>query len=102
MASAVATQTLPSWVRRRTDPGARYGLRVTLFALAVVLVGIPFGFLLQQITASGPLVRIDTAAARTLHGHVVRHPAVIEVLRVISFLGGPIWFYLLVPAVTVF
>ena len=102
MASTVADHTLPSWVRRRTDPGARYGLRVTLFAIAVVLVGIPFGFLLQQVTASGPLVAIDTAAARSLHGHVVGHPLVIDALKVISFLGGPIWFYLLVPAVTVF
>ena len=102
MASEVATHTLPSWVRRRTDPGARYGLRVTLFAVAVVLVGIPFGYLLEQVTRSGPLVRVDTSAARALHSHVVGHDNVIEALRVISFLGGPIWFYVLVPIVAGF
>ena len=100
-ATDVATHTLPSWVRRRTDPGARFGLRVTLFALAVVLVAIPFGYLLEQVTTSGPLVRIDTSAAKALHAHVVGHPMLIDALKVVSFLGSPIWFYVLVPAVAV-
>jgi undecaprenyl-diphosphatase len=89
-------------VRRRTDPSARFGLRVTLFALAVTLVAIPFGYLLEQVTTQGALVRVDTSAARWLHGRVVHHPLVIDVLKAVSFLGGPIWFWFLVPAVAVF
>jgi undecaprenyl-diphosphatase len=100
--SGTAAATLPSWVRRRTDPGARFGLRLTLFAVAVSLLAVPFGYLLEQVTSRGPLVRIDTSAARSLHPHVLGHPDVIRVLKAISFLGSPPWFYLLVPAVALF
>ena len=100
--SETATRTLPPWVRRRTDPDARFGLRLTLFALALSLLAVPFGYLIEQVTSHGPLVRIDSSAARALHPHVLGHPDVIRALKVISFLGGPIWFYLLVPVVAVF
>lgn len=100
--SAAARRTLPEWVRRRADPAERFGLRITLLALAVTLLAIPFGYLLEQVTTHGALVRIDTSAARSLHGHVVGHPLVIRLLEVVSFLGSPVWFYLLVPAVAIF
>lgn len=99
---STAAASLPGWVRRRTDPEERFGLRVTLFALALSLLGIPFGLLVVAVTSTDPLVRLDESAARALHPHVVGHPAVIGVLRDISFFGGPIWFYLLVPAVMAF
>jgi undecaprenyl-diphosphatase len=100
--TAAAVGTLPAWVRRRTDPGARFGLRVTLFALAISLLALPFGFLVQQVASHGSLVRIDASAARALHPHVLGHPHVITALKTISFFGGPIWFYVLIPAVAVF
>ena len=100
--SSTASRTLPSWVRRRTDPSARFGLRLTLFAVAVSLFAVPFGYLLEQVTSQGRLVRLDTSAARALHPHVLGHPAVIRALKDISFFGSPIWFYLLVPAVALF
>jgi hypothetical protein len=40
---------LPDAVRRRLDPAGRYGLRLTLFAVALVLVAVPFGILLEQV-----------------------------------------------------
>ena len=50
---------LPEWMARRFSPQERYGLRVTLFALATLLVILPFSFLLVQVTSGGPLTEID-------------------------------------------
>jgi undecaprenyl-diphosphatase len=98
----MVTMGLPAAVKRRLDPGERYGLRVTLFALALVLVGIPFGLLLDQVKSNGPLVKLDTSAANHLHGWVAAHPGVEETFRVLSFLGSPPWFYLLLGSAAVF
>lgn len=83
-------------VRRRLDPEARYGLRVTLFAVAFLLVAIPFGWLLRQVQHHGSLVRADTAAARDLHGWVRGSPHLVTALKVLTFFGSPPWLWLLV------
>ena len=89
---------LPTAIRRRLDPAQRYGLRLTLFAVALTLVGIPFGFLLDQVMREGPMVRIDTWAANTLHEVVRESDIVVQLLQVISFTGKPIFFvFLCVP-----
>ncbi|MCA1831327.1 MAG: phosphatase PAP2 family protein [Actinomycetota bacterium] len=80
---------LPRTVRSRLDPNERYGLRATLFGLAVVLAGVPFGFLLDQVVRKGSLVRYDTAAARALHHAVAGKRVLIWMLEVISFTGAP-------------
>jgi len=81
---------------KRLDPGQRYGLRLTLFAAAILLVAIPFGLLLREVTQSGSLTRVDTAAVRHLHEAVRDHPLQVVFLQIISFLGGPPWFYLVI------
>lgn len=78
-------------LRRRIDPESRYGLRLTLFAVAVLLVAVPFGLLLDQVMRSGPLTRADTSAADQLHDLVRRSPGVVGPLRVVTFLGTPLW-----------
>lgn len=83
------------FLNKRLDPAQRYGLRLTLFAIAILIVAIPFGLLLREVTQSGPLTRIDTAAARNLHEVVRDHPVQVVILQIISFLGGPPWFYLI-------
>ena len=45
--------------RQRLDPEQRYGLRLTLFAVAIILVFVPFGFLLAQVVDEGPLTLYD-------------------------------------------
>jgi undecaprenyl-diphosphatase len=87
---------MKNWLKKRLDPGERYGLRVTLLALAILLVAIPFGLLLREVTQQGSLTRIDTSAARNLHEEVLDHPGVVTLMQGISFLGGPPWFYLLI------
>ncbi|HEY1281564.1 MAG TPA: phosphatase PAP2 family protein [Acidimicrobiales bacterium] len=88
-------------LERRFDPVGRYGIRLTLLGAAVVLVGIPFGMLLEQVLRSGPLTRVDTGVARTLNDHIGSIPGGAGTLQVISFLGKPIWLGLIVGAVVV-
>jgi undecaprenyl-diphosphatase len=92
----VATAGLPRSLARRLEPGARFGLRVTLLAVALVLVGVPFGLLLEQVKTNGPLVRLDTYAANHLHGWVVEHDWFATALRLVSDLASPVWFYVLI------
>ncbi len=89
---------LPEPVRRRLDPEERYGLRLTLLAVAIVLLAVPFGLLLDQVVRRGPVTRLDTAAADNLHEWVRRSPATVDVLQVVSFTGSPPWLATLVAA----
>lgn len=91
----VVMNGLPSGLAKRLDPAERYGLRLTLFAVALVLVGIPFGLLLDQVRRNGPLVRVDTSAANHLHGWVADHPVAEDALHVVSFVGLPLFVYVL-------
>lgn len=80
-------------MKKRFDPAHRYGLRLTLFVIAILVAAIPFGLLLREVTQEGPLTRIDTSAARSLHEAVRDSPVLVDFLQVISFMGGPLWFY---------
>ena len=85
---------------RRLDPDARYGLRVTLFALAFLLVAIPFGLLLDQVENDRSLIRLDTSAANHLHEWVRGSEDLVQNLKILTFFGSPLWFYIIVtPAV---
>ena len=95
-------RALPEPVRRRLDPESRYGLRVTLFAVAVLLVAVPFGLLLDQVVRDGPLVRFDTSAADTLHEWVRETPGAVRVLRVVTFVGAPAFLALVVTAAALY
>jgi membrane-associated phospholipid phosphatase len=87
-------------LRSRLDPDARYGLRVSLFALAFLLVAIPFGLLLDQVKNDRSLVRLDTSAANHLHEWVRGSESLVQNLKILTFFGSPVWFYIIViPAV---
>jgi undecaprenyl-diphosphatase len=87
---------LPRFLARRFDPGVRYGLRVTLFAIAVLVVMLPFSYLLVQVTSEGPLTETDTALAGSSNEEIRDTPPLIATARVLSFLGSPPWFYVIV------
>jgi undecaprenyl-diphosphatase len=87
--------------RRRLDPDARYGLRLTLFAVAFLLAAIPFGLLIEQIKTKGPLIRFDTSAARNLHDWVRGSPRLVTFLKVLTLLGTPAWFYVIITLAAV-
>lgn len=62
-----------------------------LVGAAVALVGIPFGWLLHQVTTDGPLTKLDESAAQSLHTRLVDEEAVGAILRFISFTGKPLF-----------
>lgn len=84
--------------RRRLDPEERYGLRLSLFSVAFLLVAIPFGFLVEQVVNNGSLVRADTSAARSLHVWMTGSPGAVRVMKIVSFAGQPALFFVIVPA----
>jgi membrane-associated phospholipid phosphatase len=93
---------LPRWVQDRFDPAARYGLRVTLFALATLVVLLPFLYLLLQVTSEGPLTRTDTEVAESLHSVAQDSPWLVAAAKVVSFLGVPAWFYLIIGSAALY
>jgi undecaprenyl-diphosphatase len=82
---------LPDRVAARLGPLARYELRALLFGLAIVLVGIPFGLLLHQVTTDGPLTTFDEDWAQWLNDRLADQDGAVAVLRAISFTGKPIF-----------
>ena len=82
------------WLRLRLDPAGRYGLRVTLFALAFALVAVPFGLLVSQVRGDGRLVDLDTAGLDRLHEWVRESPGVVGPLKAVTDLGAPIWLWI--------
>lgn len=84
---------LPEWAQRRLDPTQRYGLRLTLYGLAVLLVAVPFSFLLMQVVSAGPVTRIDRGVAEAIYNWIHDSQLLIGVAKVFSFLGIPPFFY---------
>ncbi|MEY2476849.1 MAG: hypothetical protein QOG87_2164 [Actinomycetota bacterium] len=83
-------------LRRRLDPDARFGLRFSLFAVAFLLVAVPFGLLLADVRREGPLTRLDTNVADHLHTWVRDSPGLVTALEVVTNLGSTWWLTLLV------
>ncbi len=86
---------------RRLDPAQRYGLRVTLFALAFALVAVPFGLLVSQVRGDGRLVDLDTAGLDRLHQWVQGSPGVVGPLKAVTNLGAPIWLWVVMTVAVV-
>ena len=89
------------WLRLRLDPAARYGLRVTLFAVAFALVAVPFGLLVSQVRGDGRLVDLDTAGVDRLHDWVRSSPGVVGPLKAVTDLGAPLWLWFVCIVATV-
>ncbi|MBA3430240.1 MAG: phosphatase PAP2 family protein [Actinobacteria bacterium] len=86
-------QGLPDWARQRFDPAGRFGLRLTLFALAATLIAIPFSYLLLQVLDSGPLTEVDQGIAEAIHEWIRDSSFLVGASFVLSFLGIPPWLY---------
>lgn len=84
---------LPEAAAAKLDPRARFELREILLAVAVVLVGIPFGLLLHQVTRDGPLTELDESGAQWLHVRVVDNDAIEAAMHAVSFTGKPIFLF---------
>ncbi|HUS61222.1 MAG TPA: phosphatase PAP2 family protein [Acidimicrobiales bacterium] len=82
---------LPEGMAAKLGPLGRYELRALLLALALGLVGVPFGFLLHQVATHGPITGLDEDGAQWLNDQVHDHDLAITVLKAISFTGKPIF-----------
>jgi undecaprenyl-diphosphatase len=94
--------SLPDSVRRRLDPDERYGLRVTLLAVAIVLVTVPFATLVFQVLAKGPVTDLDGSVANRLNRSVHDSPGMVRVLEFISNIGKPITLFVAVTIACVY
>lgn len=90
--------SLPDALKRRLNPDERYGLRLTLFAIAIVLVTVPFSTLLFQVLAKGPLTELDGSIANRLNSWVHHSTIAVQALVVISNIGKPITLFVVVAA----
>ena len=93
---------LKTLVRNRFDPRRPHGLRLTLFVVSAGLAGIPFAFLLAEVTSSGPLVRIDRTVAHSIAEVMADHRLLSKIFRDLSYLGFPPWFWVLIGGVTLY
>ncbi|MEY2461112.1 MAG: hypothetical protein QOG30_2942 [Acidimicrobiaceae bacterium] len=94
--------SLQDRLKRRLDPNERYGLRVTLFAMAIVLVTVPFATLVFQVIAEGPVTTLDASVANRLNDWVHNSPTALRVLDLITNIGKPITLFVIVTAAVVY
>lgn len=93
---------LPRVVRTRLDPAERYGLRLTLVAVAVLVVAIPFAYLTFEVLGAGPLTRLDARLANDLNAWAHHRAGVLRVLEVVSLLAKPITLWVIVAVAVAF
>lgn len=83
-------------VRRRLDPSERFGLRLSLALVALLLAAVPFALLLLQVRRDGVLLDLDRAVASGLHRWLRRHDLVAAALRAVTAIGTHVGLGLLV------
>jgi undecaprenyl-diphosphatase len=69
-----------------------------LFAVALVLVAVPFSYLVLEVLSKGPLARWDVHTAESIHRWILHHRGLVTTLDVISLLGKPPTLGLLITA----
>lgn len=79
--------------------GRRFGARSLLAFTAVLILAVPFSVLVVLVTAkSDPLLHLDHDTADSLHGFAVDHPTFTSTMKVISQVGSPTgWWIILTP-----
>jgi membrane-associated phospholipid phosphatase len=86
-------------VHTEREAGRRFGVHAVLAFVAVGLLAVPFSILILLVTAkSDPLLHFDHDTAGTLHTFAGRHRTLIHAMKVVSQLGGPRgWWVILAP-----
>lgn len=99
----MVTDPPPSRARTGGAPLRHFAERSVLGLLVVAAIGLGFGILLLLVRFRwAPLLSVDGGVAQDLNTWVAARPAMVEVLTVISRLGGrAVMFWLVVVAVVV-
>jgi len=96
--SEEATVANPS----RMDPDTRGGLRLTLAAVAGLLLAVPFALLLLLVVDHwAPLQRLDLRMDDNLNAFAFHHSTYVSLLRAVTNIGSPATFELLSVPVAV-
>ncbi|MFP5317989.1 MAG: phosphatase PAP2 family protein [Acidimicrobiia bacterium] len=77
-------------------------MRLTLFAVAIVLVAVPFATLLFQVLAEGPAARLDGSLADRMNETVHDHPVLLRTFEIISHFGRPVTLGAVVSVASIF
>jgi len=86
-----ATDAVPS----RLDPDTRGGLRLTLAAVAGLLLAVPFALLLLLVVDHwGPLQRLDLRLDNGLNAFAFHHSTYVALLRAVTNIASPATFEL--------
>jgi undecaprenyl-diphosphatase len=91
-----------------SDPGSdltsieradrRFGVRAVFAFAAITIAAVPFGLLAIAVRdRDGVVPRLDHRVADGLHRFAVRHDGFTEAMRVISDIGGVMWWVVLTP-----
>ena len=83
-------------------PSAKLGLRLTLTVVALILVAIPFAFLLLQVLVKGPLTRVDQRIADQQNRYNLRDGYRVHVAKLVTQLGSTVVLIAIVLVVAVF
>jgi undecaprenyl-diphosphatase len=92
---------LPGRLQRRLDPNERYGLRLTLVACAVLIVAIPFAYLVCEVVGGGPLTRLDARVANALNAWSHTRPNVVHLLEGVSMVSKPVTLWVVVTGAAI-
>jgi len=86
-------------VREERRARVHFGARAILAFVAVGLLAVPFSILLLLVTAkSDPMLHLDHDTASSLISFAVVHPAFTSAMKVISSIGSPTgWWIVLTP-----
>jgi membrane-associated phospholipid phosphatase len=88
--------------RRRLDPDSRLGLELTLWGIAAFVVLVPFGVLLVLVRShSSGLQHADQSVANQAHVLAVHHHGLVTFLQIVSNVGNPHTFWVLIAVLTV-
>ena len=83
-------------------PTAKLGLRLTLTVVALILVAIPFAFLLLQVLVKGPLTRVDQRIADQQNRYNLRDGYRVHLAKLVTHLGSTLVLIAVVVVVAVF
>ena len=77
------------FLQNRLSPAGYAGLHLTIGALVVLICGLCFGEIAEDVSHGDPIVQVDRHVAVWFHQHA--SPAVTQVARTISFFGSVGW-----------
>jgi membrane-associated phospholipid phosphatase len=89
----------PTGREQQRKAGLHFGAHAVLAFVALALVAVPFAILVVLVRAkSDPVLHLDHDVAASLNSYDVRHPAFTEAMKVVSRIGSPMgWWIVLVP-----